>query len=130
VWLFQVGFLNTFYEWNKTNEMYSIAEEVKDKYVSGSYDDLETIAYTDNVCIEVTNGTNSVYSTSQFSHGCIVEGGTTSYKTLFMQSGTDIKAYKLVNQRFNDNTLIYALKMSDGKYVYISSSLVPLRFND
>jgi signal transduction histidine kinase len=126
VWLFQVGFLNTFYEWNKTNEMYSIAEEVKDKYVSGSYDDLETIAYTDNVCIEVTNGTNSVYSTSQFSHGCIVESGTTSYKTLFMQSGTDIKAYKLVNQRFNDNTLIYALKMSDGKYVYISSSLVPL----
>jgi len=126
VWLFQVGFLNTFYELNKTNEMYSIAQEVQEKYTSGNYDDLATIAYTSNVCIEVNDGTSSVYTTSQFSRGCIMEGGETSYKTLFMQSNADIKAYKLVNQRFNNNTLIYALHMSDGKYVYISSSLVPI----
>lgn len=126
VWLFQIVFLNSFYEWNKTNKMHTLAKKITIDYKKGEYQSLGELSYLNEICIEVVFNNNTIYSTSNFSKGCINDNSSISYKKDFIASNKDYKTYKLVNKFFNNNSIIIAQKIEDNKYMYISSSLVPL----
>lgn len=125
LWLFQITFLNIFYEFSKTNKMHNVAKTVELKY--DDYNLLDRLAYDNDLCIEITNDVLPIYSTNQYGSGCMTqETSKNTYKTAFINSGSHMKAYKLINEKYDNQTLVYALKLEDNTYAFISSSLVPL----
>jgi signal transduction histidine kinase len=61
------------------------------------------------------------YSTNSIN--CI---SNNKYKLEFYNSNSKSATYKLVNQKFNNKTLIHAENLDNGTYLFISSSLQPL----
>ncbi len=102
-----------------------IGNKIKSNY--DNYLVLDELAYTNDVCIEITNGTVSIYSTDQYNKGCMLDSTSQSlYKNAFIESGENVKAYKLINEKYDNETLIYALKIKDNIYAFVSTSLVPI----
>ncbi len=125
LWLFQITFLNVFYEFSKTNQMNSISDEIIAYY--DDYAHLDELAYDHGVCIEITNGVVPLYSTDQYNKGCMLQSTSqTTYKSAFIESGKDTKAYKLINEKYGNESLIYAMRLGNNTYAFVSTSLVPL----
>ena len=126
LWLFQVIFLNTYYEYQKTSELNKIALKVQKSYGTDEFELLlDELAFKNGVCIEIVS--NNVIYSSNPSRGCI--SGlyqNQSYKKTFIDSNLSKKVYRVVNNRFKNKTLVYALKLDKDFYVFINSSLQPL----
>ena len=102
-----------------------IGNKIKSNY--DNYLVLDELAYTNDVCIEITSGTVSIYSTDQYNKGCMLDSTSQSlYKNAFIESGENVRAYKLINEKYDNETLIYALKIKDNIYAFVSTSLVPI----
>lgn len=129
LWIFQVLFLNTYYEWVKTKEMKQVANILKrkknDKNLSQIIDNL---SYEKSICIEVTDQNFNYLSTSSIiSRGCFLENSYhNNYKTDFILSGKQKQTYELINPRFHNKTLSYALKLDKNLYAFINTSLDPM----
>lgn len=92
-------------------------------------DFLDTLAFDKGLCIEVVQKEETVYISNSFNRGCMIgEQGknTIAYKRDFIDSGEEKKNYKLINPRFSNKTLVSALKLEEGLYVFVSASLEPL----
>lgn len=131
LWFFQIIFLNSYYEWVKTNEISEIANKIADSYESDNFEDtLTSIAYKEGICIELIYNSNEVYSTSTLNIGCIGDHKNDStymkYKKEIINSGKEKKVYKLINSRFNNKIILYGLKLDDDYYVIVNASLEPL----
>ncbi len=124
LWVFQILSLNTYYEWRKTREIKGAMEEVISSYQKNGVSALEQIAFKKNVCIEIAEGMNTIYSSDMFNKGCMI--GNNFYKQDFMKEKGDKQGYKLVNPKFQNQTILYAAKLGDNIYAYVSASLVPL----
>ncbi len=128
LWLFQVIFLNTYYEYQKKVELNRIASKVQSSYGSTEFETvLDELAFKNGVCIEILSEDFLKYSSTSPSRGCI-DNGTQSitYKKNFMESNSTKKLYRIVNNRFQNKTLVYALKLDEDFYVFINVSLQPL----
>ena len=129
LWILQVLSLNTYYEWSKYTEIRNIANKIKEIYNSDDYkDQLDSLAFKKDMCIEILDNKNITYSTDSISRGCLVGNNPTinNYKLDFMKSGESNITYKVINPKFNNKTLIYGLKLSDESYLFINSSLEPI----
>lgn len=131
LWFFQIIFLNTYYEIVKTKEIENIAEKIADNYNSDDFEDiLNSIAYQENVCIELIYNGDEFYSTNTVNIGCV--GGQSNdinymkYKREIINSGKDKKIYKLINSRFDNKIIMYGLKLDNDYYVIVNASLEPL----
>lgn len=124
LWAFQVLFLNTYYEWSKTAEIRRTASLVLSSYKEDGTTSLEQIAYEKGVCIEITDGMDTIYSSNVNNRDCMT--GTNAYKEDFMNGSNEKQSYKLIHPKFNNQTLIYGMKLGSNKYAYVSASLVPL----
>ena len=125
LWAIQVIFLNSYYKDYKKNDLKKAATEIKG-YSSLTTSDLESVATKRDVCIEVY-GAGSSYISNTFNQGCM-EFGNRNFKVKqdFISSGALEKQYSLINERFKNETLIYALKLDDSTYAFINASLEPL----
>ena len=105
--------------------MNGISNEIIEYYDDYAY--LDKLAYDNGVCIEITNGLVPLYSTDQYNKGCMLQSTSqTTYKSAFIESDKDTKAYKLINERYGNESLIYAMRLGDNTYAFVSTSLVPL----
>ena len=59
LWLFQVVLLDHYYEWSKTEESKKIAEYLSKEEISK--DNIERIAYEEDVCIELATNEDTIY---------------------------------------------------------------------
>lgn len=129
LWILQVLFLNTYYEWNKKIDIKEIAHKVKKIYDTEEYKDaLDSLAFREDVCIEILDNKSLVYSTDSMSRGCLA-GNTqliNKYKLDFMKSGDSSITYKVINSKFKNKTLIYGIKLGDEAYMFINASLEPI----
>lgn len=128
LWLFQVIFLNSYYEYQKKIELNRIATKVQNSYGMSDFETvLDELAFKNGVCIETVSDNFLQYSSTTPSRGCI-DNTTQSdaYKKNFIQSGSSKKVYHIVNNHFQNKTLVYALKLDDNFYVFINVSLQPL----
>ena len=68
LWFFQVIFIDTYYEWYKTNEINIMAKLVKNSYNKSSFEKvLNEIYYKRGVCIEINSSDGySGFSASQY----------------------------------------------------------------
>lgn len=130
LWFFQVIFIDTYYEWYKTNEINIMAKLVKNSYGKDSFESvLNEINYKRGVCIEVNNEDSIIYSTDNMNRGCLVEKYNPSlsyYKNKFMQSGNKDITYKVVNEQLKSETLVYGIKLDTNIYAFLNTSIDPI----
>lgn len=122
LWFFQIIFLNSFYEYNKIKIIKNTANLIANNYndVNASY--LDKLAFKNEVCIEIVYNNMNKYS-SISNMGCV---NNSNYIKTFINSNSTSQTYKMTNNRFGNNALIYALKLNDENYLFVSSSLQPM----
>lgn len=128
IWFLQIFSLDLYYEVSKKGEIKDIAATVSKKYTSGDYEDeLNKLSFEKDVCIEITHNSNISYSTDSTSRGCLINSREINeYKLEFMLSDKKSITYKVIHPNFKNKTLIYGIKIEDGTYAFISTSLEPV----
>ena len=123
LWLFQVIFINKYYELSKADQIKRTTLEIIKNY-DEDVDYLDKISYEDNVCIEIVKNRMTIYSSNESNRGCLISNY--QYKNDFFDSDVDEKTYKLINPLFDTKTLIYAKKYNDDVTIFVNASLEPL----
>ena len=131
LWVFQIIFLSSYYEWRKTKDIKQLVKQVVTNYNTNDTDDfynnLEKISFENGVCIELTDKNNNIpYSNNGINRECIKGMHAEKYKNDFINSKQLTKKYTIINPQFENKTLIYGIHLDDSLYAYISTSLVPI----
>lgn len=122
LWLFQVVFINSFYEYSRIKQIQETAYQIHKNYDSINTTALEKLSYKNDVCIEIVKDYITIYSSNY--QGCL--SSSEKYKQDFYASNVDNKTYKLVNPKFDNKAFVYALKIEEGIYVFVNASIEPL----
>ena len=129
LWIFQGAFLNQYYKYGKTRDIKNVGNLIVSKQSSK---DLENIinnaAYKNGVCVEIINSSyNTLYLSSSYGRGCFTGNDITmNYKYDFLMSSSPTKTYELINPLFNNDTLVYAVKLDNNRYAFVNTSLDPI----
>lgn len=128
LWLFQIIFLDKYYKWQKTKELVSTVGTIASNYTDENLEQvLDSISYDKGVCIELVENNKLVYLSNTFNKGCTANPQDTyNYKNDFIKSNDSSARYTIKNQRFNNETLVLALKLNDKTHIFVSASLEPL----
>ncbi len=129
LWLFQVLFFSNYYKSVKVNDIKTVANKVKRNYQSTNFEDkINNLAFDKEVCIEIIDeNLFSLYTSNFFGKGCLNNTNkTNNYKLDFINDTVSEKTYNLVNTRFKNETLVYAIRLDNEKYAFINTSLTPV----
>ncbi len=129
LWLFQIAFLDNYYEWSKRKDLNETAKKIVEYYDSKNIDSmLNMIAFEKGVCIEVLQRGNSSFISSSFNRGCMMKDKASrdQYQYHFIESGLKQNTYTITNSDLKNKMLIYGLKLDNQTYVFVSASLEPL----
>ena len=122
----QILLLNYFYEIYKTNQLNDVINNLKTTKDLDVYK-LEDIAYEYGICISVYhNGSINIIS-NMYNQGCLIGDSKTGteYVKSFVESGKTESTTIFNNNRFNNKTLVRALKYNDDVYIFLNSSIQP-----
>ena len=124
LWFFQIIFLDSYYKSYKTGELDKAASELR-KSINLNQQKIENIAQKRDICIEIYG--DNIYAATVSNKGCM-EFGNKNFKVKrdFINSGLLEQHYNLINERYQNETLIYALKLDTDLYAFINASLEPL----
>ncbi len=131
LWTFQVLFLNKYYRWEKRKDLYEVADKIsKSKSIDKLKYIINNAAYNKNICVEITDTTSSIYSSKYKSTGCLTgEELQVDYKSDFILSNNNSTTYEIINPRYKNKTLVYALKLNNTNknlYAFVNTSLEPI----
>lgn len=123
----QILLLNYFYEIYKTNQLSDVINNLK---ITKDLDihKLEDIAYEYGICISVYNDGKIDIVSNMYNQGCLIGDSKTGtdYVKSFVESGKTESTAIFNNKRFNNKTLVKALKYNDKVYIFLNSSIQPL----
>ena len=124
LWFFQIIFLGSYYKSYKTDELDKAARELREN-TTLNQEKIEEIAKKRDICIEIYG--NNLYAATSSNKGCM-EFGNKNFKVKknFINSGLLEQHYNLINSQYQNETLIYALKLDTDLYAFINASLEPL----
>lgn len=132
LWLFQVIFLKHYYRWMKNREITGIIDIISQEYNSENLlDILDELSFSNNVCIEVINSNDLLYSSTSQIRGCLIDKDVNDYhyvdkKIEFIKNSNSTFKYETTNPRFHNQTLIYGKKLINNLIVFVTSSLEPI----
>lgn len=129
LWLFQFLFFNSFYRNQKINDIKLTANKINKYQTSENFEEIvNSLAFDKSVCIEINNNNyDSLYRSTFFGKGCFSDKESTrNYKFDFISNNYQEKAYELINEKFNNKTLVYAIKLENNTYAFINTSLDPV----
>ena len=123
----QILLLNYFYEIYKTNQLSNVINNLKTTKDLDIYK-LEDIAYEYGICISVYNDGKIDIVSNMYNQGCLIGDSKTGtdYVKSFVESGKTESTAIFNNKRFNNKTLVKALKYNDKVYIFLNSSIQPL----
>lgn len=130
LWLFQVIFLNKYYEWYKTQNIQRVANEISNNYENSEefFNVLEDISMNEGICIEVMTDDVDWYYSTNMNRYCL------SYKKIeslrnekkeFINSKEKSITFKF-NSVNNIKFLIYGLRLDTGEYIFLNTVLDPI----
>ncbi len=126
LWLFQVIFLDSYYKYKKTNEVERTVKNIINKYDSNNlYELLDNISYTKGMCIEAIKSNENIYFTNNFNNVCKNQGIDKLKVLQYMNSNFEVGNYANISEN-DEKNIIYAMKLSDDIYVFITESLIPI----
>ncbi|MCM1370493.1 MAG: HAMP domain-containing histidine kinase [Clostridium sp.] len=130
LWLFQIFFLGAYYSYYKNREVLHAIDEIKEKYDDFDFKEkLDDISKNNEVCIEIVRNNSVEYLSALYNKGCI--GAEKSqyidtFKNKFISSNLEEGKYTLTNSRFKNKTILYAVKLDENTFSFISASLEPM----
>ena len=123
----QILLLNYFYEIYKTNQLNDVVSNLKIAKDLDVYK-LEDIAYEYGIWISIYNDGKIDIVSNMYNQGCLIGDSKTGtdYVKSFVESGKTESTAIFNNKRFNNKTLVKALKYNDKVYIFLNSSIQPL----
>lgn len=137
LWLFQILFLENFYERMKTRGAAESARSISDSYEKLDTEELsdliDKVAIENDLCVEILDRYGrSVYSRKVLGD-CLIHGRENStyiYVQMISESKDHIIKYKIKNPRSNYDMLLYGCTLGDSDnpdgYLLLNSALVPV----
>lgn len=126
LWLFQIAFLNQYYQYYKSKSLTKAAVEVNYNYKNNNLNELDNIAHDYGVCIEILKGRTTIYSSTIFNKGCSINNISYTYTNEFINSNLTTKNYIITNKKYGNKTLVFASKTNNDISIFVSASLEPL----
>jgi len=128
LWIFQVLFLDSFYKMEKTDEIKQVVSKIKENQNNNNFQTiLEDLSFEKEVCVEITNDELLLYSTQFFGKGCMKEDNTKKeYRELFINSNKEEMMFEINNSFFNNQTILYAVKLNNNRYAFVNTSTEPI----
>lgn len=127
LWIFQILFLNSFYEHAKVKEIANTITTIKSTYENDTlYNTIDSVSRDNGICVQILVNNTTVYDSSSFNRGCLPDQTVTDYKNAFISSLLNEETYKLINPRYNNEVLIRAIKLNKNTFAFVSTSLEPL----
>lgn len=127
LWIFQILFLNSFYERAKVKEISNTITTIKATYEDNTlYNTIDSVSRDNGICIQIITNNATVYDSTSFNRGCLPDQSVNDYKKAFINSLLDEETYKLINPRYDNEVLIRAIKLNNNTYAFVSTSLEPL----
>ena len=130
LWIFQILFLDTYYEHKKASSMNSIANEISNKYKELNSSEafinyLENISFKEGICIDITSN-NTNYPISYMNRDCMRSNNFATYKEEFINSNKTIQKFTTKSMDNKNKTLVYGINLDTDTSIFISTSLVPI----
>ena len=128
LWIFQVFFLNKYYEYVKKKDIKYVAKNIKkNEYNDDFSNQIDKIAYNKGVCVEIVNSDgNTIYLSGDMNQGCLNNSYHYKYKNIFVNSGKDEVSFELINPKFKNKALVYAIKLNNNFFAFVNTSLDPI----
>ena len=129
LWGFQVLFLNQYYKYGKINDVKKVANIITVYQNSRNFSSVVNSASLDrSVCVEVTDGFfNTLYTSAYVGKGCFTgKEENLKYKFDFISNQKNSSTYELINPQYNNETIVYAIKLTGGRYAFINTSIDPI----
>ena len=122
LWFSQILFLKIFYEKYQINNLIKIEELLKNNVYT--IDEIETLAYENNMCIQY------IYNTEQYifnglDNNCILNKKNTNINNIlktFIDGNDNKQIIKLKKPEDNSKSIIYSIKYNNG-YLFLNTSL-------
>ena len=125
LWIFQVVFINAFYDYSKTQQIKKTADNIVNNYDENNLTTtLDKFSFDADVCIEIVKNNQTIYSSNNFNKGCL--NTSDKSKNTFSNDNFSEQTYQLINPKFNNKTLVYAVRIDDSTVAFINASLEPL----
>ena len=123
LWFFQIIFLKLHYEASVKHNLNATVREIQKYNRNDLVNNIDSIAYKNDVCIEVISK-NSIISYSGIkSSGCNTSGEIYyKFKNDFIDDNLNKSSFEFTNSKYNNKTIVKAVKI-DNDYVFVSANL-------
>lgn len=128
LWIFESIFFKSLYKAQRINDIEYVSNIlIKNQFNNNFQDIINKTALDSSVCIEINDDHYyTLFNSSYYGKGCIKgEKTTQKYKFDFLRSNKNHQIYEINNEQDGIKTIVYALKLQNKKYAYISSSITP-----
>ena len=117
---FQVIFFHKYYEYTKRSELKQTTQDIFHNFDEENYENyLDNLSHDSGICIELIKENTLLYSSASFNRGCMtpLSSMNLNYKKDFINSTLNTKMYELTNPKFNNKTLLSALRLKNNFYM-------------
>ena len=123
LWFFQIIFLKLHYEASVKHNLNATVREIQKYNRNDLVSNIDSIAYKNDVCIEIISK-NSIISYSGIkSSGCNTSGEIYyKFKNDFIDDNLNKSSFEFTNSKYNNKTIVKAVKI-DNDYVFVSANL-------
>lgn len=121
LWIFQIYFLNTFYEKYTVRNLKNVATKI----LKSNLKDIEQLSVNNDFCIQVVDKWYQINNYNYKRPGCIFSKSNfsiTKYQITFINSNEKEKEYRFINPDNDVKSILYALS-SEDKYIFIYTEL-------
>lgn len=129
LWIFQVLFFDKYYKYAKIKDTELVANTIKNNKDSDNLINIINEASLEKeVCIEIVDdGALPLYTASYQGKGCLARNiENIQFKASFISSNLESDMYEIINPNYNNDTIVYAIKLEDETFAFINSSIEPI----
>lgn len=129
LYIFQISFLNIYYESYRTKQLKVIMNDLNKNYNNDNYKQyFEDISLNNDVCIELVVGNNIEYSSSIRNRKCMFRNNRAilQFEENFIITNGEVAKTEITNPNFNNKTLISGKKIADNTYLFVNTSIEPI----
>lgn len=124
LWLFQLSYLNYFYEKYQMKNASKVANTLNNMNYAQLKLNAEKIAYKNNICMQIITRIGTIENYNTMMNGCELNNNynMTYYKDKITSSKKKINVLKIVDKDFEAKAVLYGIN-KDNYYIYIYSPI-------
>ena len=128
LFLFQILFLDKYYEWSKTREIKLASLKIKEKYSRGKdmSDVLNDLLFNKGICINILdNGTLITYN-NNMNKSCVPSSDVEVYKNELEKNNNKDIIFESTSKKYGVKSIVYAFAVDSDTYYFLTTSINPI----